>query len=113
MNGFKLAALGALATAGLAPAAAAQSQVDHQPAPQESSQGQESSHEHGAMQGEMSDMDGDMSGMMAMMNNPEMRAEMMAMMNDPEMRAQMMDMMRNCNEMMKMKQEQMSNEEAG
>ena len=32
---------------------------------------------------------------MAMMNNPEMRAEMMAMMNDPEMRAQMMDMMRN------------------
>jgi len=47
------------------------------------------------------------------MNNPEMRAEMMAMMNDPEMRAQMMDMMRNCNEMMKMKQEQMSNEEAG
>ena len=65
------------------------------------------------MQGEMSDMDGDMSGMMAMMNTPEMRAEMMAMMNDPEMRAQMMDMMRNCNEMMKMKQEQMSNEEAG
>ena len=120
MNSLKLAALGALPTAGLATAAAAQPQVDHQPAPQESSQSQESSHEHGTMQGEMSGlegdmrgMDGDMSGMMAMMNNPEMRAEMMAMMNDPEMRAQMMDMMRNCSEMMRMKQEQTSDEEAG
>ena len=36
MNGFKLAALGALATAGLATAAAAQSQVDHQPADRKS-----------------------------------------------------------------------------
>ena len=50
-------------------------------------------------------MQGDMSGM-------EMSG-MMAMMNDPEMRAEMMEMMRNCNEMMKKKQEQMSQGEEG
>ena len=38
---------------------------------------------------------------------------MMAMMNDPEMRAEMMEMMRNCNEMMKKKREQMAQGEAG
>ena len=50
-------------------------------------------------------MQGDMSGM-----EP---SGMMAMMNDPEMRAEMMEMMRNCNEMMKKKQEQMSQSEDG
>lgn len=44
-------------------------------------------------------MRGDMSGMMAMMN-------------DPEMRAQMMEMMSNCKEMIKKKQDQMSGAEA-
>jgi len=96
MNNLKLAAIGALATAGLATTAIAQPKVEHRPSAKENSQGQE----RGAMQGNMPGMKGDMSGMMAMMN-------------DPEMRAQMMDMMRNCKEMMKKKQDQMSGAEAG
>ena len=94
MNNFKITALGALATIGLASAAIAQPKVDHQP-----------DRAQGAQQQERGEMQGDMSGM-------EMSG-MMAMMNDPEMRAQMMEMMRNCNEMMKKKQEQMSQGEEG
>ena len=94
MNNFKITALGALATIGLASAAIAQPKVDHQP-----------DRAHGAQQQERGEMQGDMSGM-------EMSG-MMAMMNDPEMRAEMMEMMRNCNEMMKKKQEQMSQGEEG
>ena len=94
MNNFKITALGALATIGLASAAIAQPKVDHQPDRAQSAQQQE----RGEMQGDMSGME--MSGMMAMMNDPEMRAEMM-------------EMMRNCNEMMKKKQEQMSQGEEG
>ena len=86
MNNFKITALGALATIGLASAAIAQPKVDHQP-----------DRAQGAQQQERGEMQGDMSGM-------EMSG-MMAMMNDPEMRAEMMEMMRNCNEMMKKKQE--------
>lgn len=94
MNNFKITALGALATIGLASAAIAQPKVDHQP-----------DRAQGAQQQERGEMRGDMSGM-------EMSG-MMAMMNDPEMRAEMMEMMRNCNEMMKKKQEQMSQGEEG
>ena len=94
MNNFKITALGALATIGLASAAIAQPKVDHQPDRAQSAQQQE----RGEMQGDMSGMEP--SGMMAMMNDPEMRAEMM-------------EMMRNCNEMMKKKQEQMSQSEDG
>ncbi|HAD15428.1 hypothetical protein NCF85_13210 [Qipengyuania citrea] len=94
MNNFKITALGALATIGLASAAIAQPKVDHQP-----------DRAQGAQQQERGEMQGDMSGM-------EMSG-MMAMMNDPEMRAEMMEMMRNCNEMMKKKQEQMSQGEEG
>tara|TARA_B100001765_G_C19247516_1_gene225285 strand:+ start:245 stop:529 length:285 start_codon:yes stop_codon:yes gene_type:complete len=94
MNNFKITALGALATIGLASAAIAQPKVDHQP-----------DRAQGAQQQERGEMQGDMSGM-------EMSG-MMAMMNDPEMRAEMMEMMRNCNEMMKKKQEQMSQSEDG
>ena len=93
MNNFKITALGALATIGLASAAIAQPKVDHQPDRAQGAQQQERE-----MQGDMSGME--MSGMMAMMNDPEMRAEMM-------------EMMRNCNEMMKKKQEQMSQSEDG
>ena len=94
MNNFKITALGALATIGLASAAIAQPKVDHQP-----------DRAQGAQQQERGEMQGDMSGM-------EMSG-MRAMMNDPEMRAEMMEMMRNCNEMMKKKQEQMSQGEEG
>ena len=94
MNNFKITALGALATIGLASAAIAQPKVDHQP-----------DRAQGAQQQERGEMQGDMSGM-------EMSG-MMAMMNDPEMRAEMMEMMRNCNEMMKKKREQMAQGEAG
>ena len=94
MNNFKITALGALATIGLASAAIAQPKVDHQP-----------DRAQGAQQQERGEMQGDMSGM-------EMSG-MIAMMNDPEMRAEMMEMMRNCNEMMKKKQEQMSQGEEG
>ena len=94
MNNFKITALGALATIGLASAAIAQPKVDHQP-----------DRAQGAQQQERGEMQGDMSGM-------EMSG-MMAMMNDPEMRAEMMEMMRNCNEMMKKKQEQMSQGDEG
>lgn len=94
MNNFKITALGALATIGLASAAIAQPKVDHQP-----------DRAQGAQQQERGEMQGDMSGM-------EMSG-MMAMMNDPEMRVEMMEMMRNCNEMMKKKQEQMSQGEEG
>ena len=94
MNNFKITALGALATIGLASAAIAQPKVDHQP-----------DRAQGAQQQERGEMQGDMSGM-------EMSG-MMAMMNDPEMRAEMMEMMRNCNERMKKKQEQMSQGEEG
>ena len=94
MNNFKITALGALATLGLASAAIAQPKVDHQP-----------DRAQGAQQQERGEMQGDMSGM-------EMSG-MMAMMNDPEMRAEMMEMMRNCNEMMKKKREQMAQGEAG
>ena len=94
MNNFKITALGALATIGLASAAIAQPKVDHQP-----------DRAQGAQQQERGEMRGDMSGM-------EMSG-MMAMMNDPEMRAEMMEMMRNCNEMMKKKQEQTSQGEEG
>ena len=94
MNNFKITALGALATIGLASAAIAQPKVDHQP-----------DRAQGAQQQERGEMQGDMSGM-----EP---SGMMAMMNDPEMRAEMMEMMRNCNEMMKKKQEQMSQGEEG
>ena len=94
MNNFKITALGALATIGLASAAIAQPKVDHQP-----------DRAQGAQQQERGEIQGDMSGM-------EMSG-MMAMMNDPEMRAEMMEMMRNCNEMMKKKQEQMSQGEEG
>jgi hypothetical protein len=94
MNNFKITALGALATIGLASAAIAQPKVDHQP-----------DRAQGAQQQERGEMQGDMSGM-------EMSG-MMAMMNDPEMRAEMMEMMRNCNEMMKKKQAQMSPGEEG
>lgn len=98
MNNFKITALGALATIGLASAAIAQPKVDHQPDRAQSAQEQEHGEMRGQMQGNMSGME--MSGMMAMMNDPEMRAEMMKM-------------MRNCNEMMKKKQEQMSQGEEG
>ena len=94
MNNFKITALGALGAIGLASAAIAQPKVDHQP-----------DRAQGAQQQERGEMQGDMSGM-------EMSG-MMAMMNDPEMRAEMMEMMRNCNEMMKKKQEQMSQGEEG
>ena len=94
MNNFKITALGALATIGLASAAIAQPKVDHQP-----------DRAQGAQQQERGEMQGDMSGM-------EMSG-MMAMMNDPEMRAEMMEMMRNCNEMMKKKQGQMSQGDEG
>ena len=94
MNNYNITALGALATIGLASAAIAQPKVDHQP-----------DRAQGAQQQERGEMQGDMSGM-------EMSG-MMAMMNDPEMRAEMMEMMRNCNEMMKKKQEQMSQGEEG
>ena len=69
-------------------AAIAQPKVEHGPSAKENSQNRE----RGAMRG-------DMSGMMAMMN-------------DPEMRAQMMEMMSNCKEMIKKKQDQMSGAEA-
>lgn len=86
MNTLKMTALGALATVGFATAATAQPKVDHRPDGTQSAQEQQ----RGEMQGGMK-----MSGMMAMMN-------------DPEMRTQMKEMMRNCNDMMKKKQEQMS-----
>ena len=66
MNNFKITALGALATIGLASAAIAQPKVDHQPDRAQGAQQQE----RGEMQGDMSGME--MSGMMAMMNDPEM-----------------------------------------
>lgn len=96
MNSLKLAAFGALATASLATAAIAQPKVDHRPVQEES----KSQRTDQAMRGNMPGMEGGKSGMMAMMNNPEMRTEMM-------------EMMRNCNEMMKMKQERMSSGKAG
>lgn len=96
MNTLKLAAFGALATASLATAAIAQPKLDHRPVQAESMNQRTDQ----AMRGNMSGMEGGKSGMMATMNNPEMRTEMM-------------EMMRNCNEMMKMKQERMSSGEAG
>ena len=98
MNTFKMTALGALATVGLATTAVAQPKVDHRPDRAQNTQEQQRGEMRGGMQGDMSEME--MSGMMAMMNDPEMRAEMM-------------EMMRNCNEMMKKKQEQMSQGEEG
>ena len=96
MNTFKMTALGALATVGLATTAVAQSKVDHRPDRAQNTQEQQRAEMRGGMQGDMREMSG-----------------MMAMMNDPEMRAEMMEMMRNCNEMMKKKREQMAQGEAG
>ena len=87
MNTLKMAALGTFAALGLASAAIAQPQVN-QPSGNEASQGQNRM-EQGKMAG------------------------IMAMMNDPEMREAMMEMMRGCNKMMQMKQERMSGAEAG
>jgi len=98
MNPLKLTALGALATVGLATTAVAQPKVDHRPDRAQNTQEQQRGEMRGGMQGDMSERE--MSGMMAMMNDPEMRAEMM-------------EMMRNCNEMMKKKREQMAQGEAG
>jgi hypothetical protein len=87
MNGLKMAALGTFAALGLASAAIAQPQVD-QPSGNEASPG------HKQME------QGNMAGMMTMMN-------------DPEMRQAMMEMMHGCNKMMQMKQEKMSGANAG
>ncbi len=87
MNNLKMAALGVFAALGIASAAVAQPKVDHPP------RNEASTSQSGMKQGDM--------------------AGMMAMMNDPEMRKEMMEMMRNCNKMMKMKQEKMSGEDAG
>lgn len=89
MNKVKFVMLGAVAALGLSTVAMAQPKIDHRPKAEASA----TSREGGSMQG-------DMSGMMAMMNDSEMRAEMM-------------EMMRDCNKMMKMKQEQMSIGKAG
>lgn len=84
MKTLKIAALGAFAATGLASTAIAQ------PNPDRASNAEASADQNGMMQGDM--------------------AGMMAMMNDPEMREQMTEMMRNCNRMMQMKQENMSGE---
>ncbi|RIV84182.1 hypothetical protein [Aurantiacibacter zhengii] len=93
-----MTAIGVLATVGLATTAVAQPKVDARPDRTQTAQEQQRGEMRGGMQGDMSGME--MSGMMAMMNDPEMRAEMM-------------EMMRNCNEMMKKKREQMAQSEAG
>lgn len=85
MKTFKLSALGAVAAIGLASAAA----IAQPTAEQESS----------------AEAPADQSGMMQ-----ENMAGMMAMMDNPDMREQMMEIMRNCNRMMQMKQENMSGE---
>lgn len=92
MTNFKTIAFGALATIGLATAAISQPSVDRGPMT-ERAQGQQNDAMRGGMQG-------DMSGMMSLMNDPEMCAEMM-------------EMMRNCNEMMENMQERMSHGEEG
>ena len=73
MNNFKITALGALATIGLASAAIAQPKVDHQPDRAQGAQQQE----RGEMQGDMSGMD----GMMPMMKMMQACTEMMEAMN--------------------------------
>ena len=73
MNTFKMTALGALATVGLATTAVAQPKGDHRPDRAQNTQEQQRAEMRGGMQGDMREM----SGMMAMMNDPEMRAEMM------------------------------------
>lgn len=80
MKTLKIAALSAFAAIGLASAAVAQPNQDQAP------NAEASADQKGMMQG-------DMDGMMAMMNDPEMK-----------------EMMRNCMKMMKMKQENMSGE---
>ena len=80
MKTLKMATLSAFAAIGLASAAFAQPNEDQAP-------------NAGASADQQGMMQGDMDGMMAMMNDPEMK-----------------EMMRNCMKMMKMKQENMSGE---
>ena len=81
-NSLKLSASGVIAALGLAAAATAQPKVDR-PRPQADSTDQRSTRGN------------QMSGMMTMMN-------------DPEMREQMREMMRNCSRMMQAQQDNAS-----